>query len=409
MNEIEYLKRLAARYAEIALSETMGRRREKWRLHNRLEVKTYPFHIEDNGTFIRDLAPDPKCEKYRWFEQRLVHAITAYEKVNDDRIVPDRFVMPWCRNISRYCDELEFKRVDSGGFETNKPIQDIDTDFHKLKRRSMTIDKDETYRRAEFAASMFKGLLPVAIGLTGSMHSDGITNKAVHLMGMENLFMQMALNPDGVHRLLTFLAEDNLELGQWEEDNNLLTLNNDGNQGYCSGSSLYSDEIPGRDIPAGDPIRSVDRYGYLETQETTGISPEMFDEFIMPHYRKFASKFRLMKFGCCEPVHDLMPLLTTFDNLRKVSVSPWCNLEKCAERCRKDIIWSRKPFALKLCGDTFDPDDFRKHLHETMDIGKAFFIEFVFRDTTLLKGSMEGRIAQACRIVREVTGCAMVP
>jgi len=35
---------------------------------------------------------------------------------------------------------------------------------------------------------------------------------------------------------------------------------------------------------------------------------------------------------------------------------------------------------------------------------KDYFIEFVFRDTDLLSGAMVDRLAQACDMVRELTG-----
>ncbi len=220
-------------------------------------------------------------------------------------------------------------------------------------------------------------------------------------MGMQELYLQMAMNPDAVHRLFTFLAEDDLTLGQWEEDQHLLTLNHDGNQGYCTGSSLFSDETSS---PAGDRVASTDRYGYLESQESAGISAEMFDEFLMPHFVKFASKFKLLMFGCCEPVHNLMPVLQRLPGLRKVSVTPWCDLRKLADTCRQDVIWCRKPIPLLLCGEVFQPDDLQSHLQETLDIGKDYFIEFVYRDTNLLTGKMTDRVAQFCRMIREMTG-----
>jgi hypothetical protein len=210
----------------------------------------------------------------------------------------------------------------------------------------------------------------------------------------------MAMNPDAVHRLFAFLAEDNLRLGQWEEDQGLLTLNHDGNQGYCTGSSLFSDETA---VAKGSKVLSTDRYGYLESQESAGISAEMFDEFLMPHFTRFADKFKLLKFGCCEPVHHLMPVLQRLHGLRKVSVTPWCDMRALAETCREDVIWCRKPIPLKLCGQTFVPDDLRSHLQETFDIGKNHFIEFVYRDTNLLTGNMVDRVAQTCNMIRELS------
>ena len=402
------LRNLAGAYADIAHGEVMAQRREKWRLHNRLQERTFPFHIEDNGSYVRDLLPPVECEdaECRVLEHGLLHALTAYETINDDRIIPDRFVVDWYTPMTTWCETLRISRVADGhggalGYETNKPIRDIEADFDKLAKRTITLDRENTQRRGQLAETVFRGLLPVEIGRTSSLYSSGISNIAVHLMGMQELYLAMVTTPEAVHRLFRFFAEDNLALGQWEEDQGLLTRNNDGNQGYCSGSSQYTDET---DIPAGKPVASTDRYGYLESQESAGLSPSMFDEFLMPHLSKLAAKFKLLKFGCCEPVHDFMPYLQRLHGLRKVSVTPWCDLHKLAETCRPDIIWSRKPVPLMLCGGSFDPHAFRAHLQETMEIGKNYSIEFVFRDTTTLTGDMVERVALACDIVRDLTG-----
>ena len=402
------LRNLAVKYAEYACGEAMAQRREKWRLHNDLRQKTFPFHIEDNGSYFKDLTPPLECESddCRELEGRLLHALVAYEMIDDDRVIPDRFVVDWCTSLTSICDELEITRADNGrgsslGYRTSRPIKDIDADWAKLKHRVITLDRDETERQAQLAQEAFEGLLPVEIGRPSSLYSNGITNKAVHLMGMQELYLQMAMNPDAVHRLLTFLAEDNLALGRWEEQRGLLTLNNDGNQGYCSGSSHISDETA---VPAGDRVMSSDCYGYVESQEFAGVSPAMFDEFLMPHFSRFADRFKLVKYGCCEPVHNLMPVLQRLHGLRKVSVTPWCDMRRLAETCPEDVIWCRKPVPLKLCGQAFVPDDLRSHLQETLDVGQDYFVEFVYRDTNLLTGGMADRVAQTCHMIRDLTG-----
>ena len=404
----ERLRNLAGRYAELATGEVMDQRREKWRLHNGLQERTVPFQIEDNGSYFDDLTPPLECEDAhcRNLEAQLLHRLTAYERIDDDRIIPNRFVVDWCTSTTEACDELKLTRADNGhgstlGYETNKPIQNIDADLGKLKKRTMTLDREETDRRLRVAEEAFAGLLPVVVGRVSSAYSSGITNKAVHLMGMQALYLEMAMNPEAVHRLFGFLAEDNLALGQWEEDQGLLTLNHDGNQGYCSGSGLYSDETSQAD---GDPVVSTDRFGYLESQESAGISAAMFDEFLMPHLTKLAAKFKLLHFGCCEAVHNLMPILERLPNLRKVSVTPWCDLDILVANCSKNVIWSRKPVPLKLCGTTFAPDDLQEHFQETLDAGKDHFVEFVYRDTNTLTGAMADRIAQTCAMIRTLTG-----
>ena len=367
------LRRLAGKYAELAHGPVMAARREKWRRHNQLLERTVPFHIEDNGSYFADLTPPLQCEdkQARGLEGRLLHALTAYEQIDDDRLIPDRFVVDWATPCTGNCDELTLTRADNGrgsklGYTTNKPIKDIDADFHKLKKREMTLDRAATETQAALAREVFQGLLPVAVGRVSSQYSAGITNRSVHLMGMQELYLQMAMNPEAVHRLFTFFYEDNLALGQWEEAQGLLTLNHDGNQGYCSGSSLITDETA---QAAGDPVMNSDRWGYLESQESAGVSCAMFDQFLMPHFLKLAGKFKLLKFGCCEPVHTLMPALRRLPGLRKVSVTPWCDMKKLAETCPKNVIWCRKPIPLKMCGEVFDPADLRAHLKEALDIG----------------------------------------
>ena len=73
----------------------------------------------------------------------------------------------------------------------------------------------------------------------------------------------------------------------------------------------------------------------------------MFDEYLMPHLTKLAGKFKLLKFGCCEPVHTLMPVLRRLHGLRKVSVTPWCDIRKLTETCPQNVIWCRKPVPLR--------------------------------------------------------------
>jgi hypothetical protein len=56
------LRNLAGKYVEYAMGAPMAQRREKWRLHNRRQEKTFTFHIEDNGAYFRDLMPPLECE-----------------------------------------------------------------------------------------------------------------------------------------------------------------------------------------------------------------------------------------------------------------------------------------------------------------------------------------------------------
>ena len=45
-----------------------------------------------------------------------------------------------------------------------------------------------------------------------------------------------------------------------------------------------------------------------------------------PAYKKISSLFGRLSYGCCEPVHSFWEKsISKFENLRKISISPWCN------------------------------------------------------------------------------------
>jgi len=91
----ERLRRLAAEYAEIVNGDEMNARRERWRLSNRLEARTVPFQIEDNGTFFSDLTPPLECEGEfeRSCEAQMLRAITNFRLIDDDRVFPRTFMV----------------------------------------------------------------------------------------------------------------------------------------------------------------------------------------------------------------------------------------------------------------------------------------------------------------------------
>ena len=76
----------------------------------------------------------------------------------------------------------------------------------------------------------------------------------------------------------------------------------------------------------------------------------MYADLIFPYYRQLMEKFGLVSYGCCEATHPIWDnCLSTLPNLRKVSISPWCDEEAMGERLRgTGITFLRKPPATLL-------------------------------------------------------------
>lgn len=85
--------------------------------------------------------------------------------------------------------------------------------------------------------------------------------------------------PDELHRLMAFLRDGHLAKLDFLESNGLLCLNNDGTS-VGSGGFGWTHELPQPDFFGR--VRLCDMWGFAESQETVGISPKMFAEFIFP-------------------------------------------------------------------------------------------------------------------------------
>ncbi len=405
------LREVAADYARLVNSPQMEARREVWRRSNRLLERTVPFQIEDNGSFFADLTPPLLCEGAfeRECEAQMLHALTNHQLIDDDRVFPRRFELSWLVSRSSVCPELQVRHSPDArgrelGYETNTPLADLAHSLHKLRPTEFSVDREGTYRRLEAATEAFGDLLPAAIvGYDSSWAGTGFAGNAVLLIGMDDFYMAMLDQPENVHRFFHFLARDAERFVGWLEEEGLISTN--GHELDCgSGSCVFSDELPRREIAPGERVSPGDCWGFIEAQEAVGLSPAMYAEFIHPYQRRLGDRFGLINYGCCEPVHQFWPTLRGFANLRKVTVSPWCDVASLAASAGKSVVLSRKPHPLKLCGTTFNPQDFEAHLRETLAITRDNFVELIFRDTCPLNGGMKDRVAEACGIVRRLAG-----
>ena len=146
-----------------------------------------------------------------------------------------------------------------------------------------------------------------------------------------------------------------------------------------------------------------DVWGFMDSQETVGLSPDMFGEFIFPYYKKIANEFGLLSYGCCEPVHPVWDkYIGTLNNLRKVSISPWCDEEMMGERLKGSrIIFHRKPSPNFLgVGTILDEAGVRQHIDKTLHAAKGCHLEFTQRDVYTINHD-EAKARRYIEIIRE--------
>jgi hypothetical protein len=113
----------------------------------------------------------------------------------------------------------------------------------------------------------------------------------------------------------------------------------------------------------------------------------MHEEFALQYERRWLERFGLSYYGCCEPLHEKIGLLESVANLRKVSVSPWADIERAAEAISSKYVLSLKPNPSLLAKDRFIPDEARNVLEHTLFVARRYGcrVEIVLKDISTVR------------------------
>ncbi|MCS7310853.1 MAG: hypothetical protein NZ741_11595, partial [Armatimonadetes bacterium] len=130
--------------------------------------------------------------------------------------------------------------------------------------------------------------------------------------------------------------------------------------------------------------------------------PDMFEEFIFPYQRSLLERFGLNCYGCCEPLDSRWHVVERFPRLRRVSMSPWANVEVMAERLGNRYIFSWKPHPGVLAADTFDEEHVRHTLRKGLQALRQndCRVEIIMKDCHTIRHDPR-RVVRWVQIARE--------
>lgn len=409
-SERQVLRGLARRQAEIAALPVMEARRRLWTDMNDGKPGARPPFAIESWTFDRDFLPASifqcRSEYGRKLEGAFLRNIRHHEILNDDHVCPDTLDMGW----HVWCDELGIEIPTSyakdaegvvTGYHFDCPIRDLRDGFEMVKPSRFGVDRESTLAEKAFLEETFGDLLPVAIR-SGTYGRNCLTQRLVRLMTMETFFLAMYDCPDKLHAVMGLLRDNALRMSKWAEQEGLLVLNN-GNQCTCGTCFNFTTLLPKSPVGVG-PVRLSDMWGTMDSQETVGISPELFHEFFFPYYRDLAALFGLVYWGCCEPADPIWETsLSKLPNLKAVSISRWANQSFMAEVLEgRGIVFSRKPDPNLLGVDVrLNEEAWAREIRTTLEIaqGKDLPLEFVVRDVYSMHGDL-GKPRRAVEIAR---------
>ena len=397
--DIERLRSLARKQLEYANSEENQVILKKWDALAKGKRETPTVRLLFSNFTGEVIAPRMECEDEaaRSMEWKLLSTLVGRELFGDDTPIAPTYDMTWNTWVNPFGASAKRTRaMTGGGYHIEPIIEDLEEDFDKLGSGSFGVDREKTRASMDFAGEILGDILPVRLvqpSLTGS-----ITNPLVHLMSMETLYLSMYDCPEKLHEVMesaTALYERYYDFLEKEQ----LLLPTHGISPVAQESFAFNSELPTENV-----TKTTDVWGFLESQETTAVSPETFGEFVFPYQDRMVKRYGLLSYGCCERVDAIWPdYLSKWKNLRKLSVSPFNNERLIGEYLRgSNGVYYSKPRAEFVTNrGPMDEDALRAYFKEVCECASGCQLEIAQREVGTIFGDFErGRryveIAKEC-------------
>jgi hypothetical protein len=201
--------------------------------------------------------------------------------------------------------------------------------------------------------------------------------------GVDVVLLDLVDRPRFMHEIISRLTAAHLSMLDDLEEQGLLG----SGQATIHYGPAYADELPHPGFDAARP-RAQDIWTMGMAQIFTSVSPVMFKEFEIDYAVNWYARFGLGYYGCCDVLDNKIDIVRTIPNLRKISMSPWVNVERGAEQIGRDFVFSRKPNPAFLAADTWDPDAVEQDLKATIDACARHGcpLELILKDVSTVRG-----------------------
>ncbi len=400
--ERTHLRELARQVAQIAAQPRQQATRELWYRHSALQ-RPRPMllvFLEDSWLEVLPIAStvtvkDPFWGQWEWY---LKHLIYRAQRLGDDFVIePDLHVTLAVRTGDWGIEPAEYQVTDNarGSFHWTPPMRE-ESSIAKLHPATIEADLTTTNQAVAALRDCLGDILPVHIAAPAP--SACLIDIASHLRGIEQVMLDMYDRPAWLHELMAFLSNETLRRWRYFEEQGLATLNN-GAHYTGSGTVGYSRELPAEGFD-GTHVRLRDLWGACAAQAASEVGPDQHEEFILRHELPLLELTGLNCYGCCEPYTRKFDMLKrNVPRLRRVSVSPWCDVQAAAEALQARYIFSWKPNPAMLVG-RFDEDRLRACIRRTLDVARGCCLEIVLKDTITLDNDPR-RVESFIRIARD--------
>jgi hypothetical protein len=364
------LRKLAYQYFEIANS---SRNMENIELHKAVNdlrqirpvvlIDEIPWHEMNINNELTLQCSDPYLRSVEWFFRSNIY---KNKYIPADMIVtpfvPVQKVMHSSGNgISIEEEILETDKENPIVSHKFNDVLATEEDLAKLRTPVITYDKEETMRRFNQVGEILGDILPVRLSGVGYF-AFGPWDEVSRYRGVTNLLMDLVERPEFMHRIMRKLTDISLSYLDQLEDLDL--LDNNAYSLHCT--PIHTDDLPGKGFN-GEKVTRKDIWGRGVAQIFGSVSKQMHDEFDITYMIEVLGRCGLVYYGCCEPLDRKIDIVSKIPNLRKISITPWADVNVAAEAIGDRYVISSKPNPSSVAVPVLDKDNLRKEIGTILD------------------------------------------
>jgi hypothetical protein len=367
-NDRTVLRELSRQVAEIAASPKQQETISLWKALNGLKpvrpmvmIDQMPWHELNVGD---ELTLRCESRAAQGIERSFREAVYRWKHMPADFVVERTFgvgrvVTGWDFGIKADDDRAVSDPQNSVVGHLYHDQLQTETDLEKIRIPVLGFDREATAKWVADMRELFGDILDVKEEFGSPMFN--IWDAIVMWRGAENVLIDLGERPEFMHKLMARASSAFIAvLDQFE---NLGAMTGPQRWIHCTGA--FTDELPAAGYVPGR-ARARDMWTCGMAQIFSSVSPAMHQEFELDYMAPVYARFGLVYYGCCEPLDKKMDIVKKIPNVRKISMSPWVDVDAGAERIGREYVFSRKPSPAFLATDEWNPRAVEKDLRETV-------------------------------------------
>lgn len=392
-NDKRIVRELARQYMFLVDSEKQERMVARLRDSNDLKIVRPPVLLDEIPWYQMNVDGELDClcenEKAREVERFFRTKLFYLHHIKADNLFQPFFRVKkalWSTGIGIEWKEADLKRTDEQNNIVSREFEDVLEDESALEQMhdpSFSLHPEHDAKEMEFYTDLLGDTIPIRLCGPGYLYF-GPWDVITRLRGVEPIMRDMYDRPEYLHAIMQKMvsatcAELDFIETHCEVDDSISDM-------HCT--PAYVSGLQGKGLKAT---------WYRGMSQSFGIvSPAMFKEFELDYIKPIAERFAYTYYGCCEALDNKIELLKSIQNLRKIGVSPWANVERCAEQIGRDYVMARKPNPSHVALKT-DPDVIRRETEETVKLALKYGCpcELVLKDISTVSGDPQNLIVWA--------------